>query len=630
MRIEIQQGGKKQSYVTRRGSAYVSVGARSTCDVVIDAPGVSDLHLKFEHFAERWSFNDQMSDSGTQQNGETKYSGDLAVGDVLQLGEAKIVVVNLTDERDAEAKQTRVADRSWQEEISLSSKKPTGEYRRERSNEYDAKGKGNSAYDAQQQGGGGYGSRQQQGGEYGTKGQAGGAYDSGSDTDAEYRRSTTSEPVRSPTAKPKAGAKPGNKPFWIIFVLAGVIIAVAGVFNVLARVDSGPDEPGPSPEAAREAADTARMPKELEDQFRKQLRDLTQRSDERPAMVKLKIYDGLKQAIGKFQSHSLGWPLESTYTTLTNQLRREMEQRWSADLGKVSPLTREKKYRAALELMRDLDAFLKQDDLHRQMAELQMQESVDFQLETLADGNVWFISENMATVDEALMRNDFASATNAAVELVNKAELTDDFKGGLAADSRDWSAKARQQAAGEYPARTEPFNRRKDKLPEALKSDLLPKGDASCYSTLNSLRYRLDKAWRAGSLDKAPCVFRGRDAVVRPYDSHDGHMYLEVTHEFASGVSGTYLVRAVPVNLPEQTKATLYEAMNPTRDELLATMMMCFEYGLIDDATRLACKLWHADETVKPDLDQLLATKLGIEVPEGGFIEKDGKLVAPE
>jgi hypothetical protein len=80
--------------------------------------------------------------------------------------------------------------------------------------------------------------------------------------------------------------------------------------------------------------------------------------------------------------------------------------------------------------------------------------------------------------------------------------------------------------------------------------------------------------------------------------------------------------------VPPHTLVSLYEGIEPTRDELLATLMICFQNGLVEDARRLACKLWHADESVKADLDQLLATKLSIEVPEGGFIEKDGKLVA--
>jgi hypothetical protein len=86
-----------------------------------------------------------------------------------------------------------------------------------------------------------------------------------------------------------------------------------------------------------------------------------------------------------------------------------------------------------------------------------------------------------------------------------------------------------------------------------------------------------------------------------------------------------------PQNLPAQTLLLLYENLpGKIRDDWLGMLMYCYENGLMEDAPRIAFKLWQSDSSVKANLDALMAAKLGIPVPAGGFIEKDGRLVAPE
>lgn len=91
-----------------------------------------------------------------------------------------------------------------------------------------------------------------------------------------------------------------------------------------------------------------------------------------------------------------------------------------------------------------------------------------------------------------------------------------------------------------------------------------------------------------------------------------------------------YTLTEQPSNLPAATVVRLYEQIpNASRAEFLGALCYCFDNGLMDDAPRLALKLWKSDESVKADLDALLAAKLGIEIPQGGFIERDGRLVPP-
>lgn len=92
-----------------------------------------------------------------------------------------------------------------------------------------------------------------------------------------------------------------------------------------------------------------------------------------------------------------------------------------------------------------------------------------------------------------------------------------------------------------------------------------------------------------------------------------------------------YTVVRSMTDLPALTRISLYEQLpDLSQNERVGILMLCFDHGLMDEAARVACDLWKAHPDTKPALDALLATKLRIEVPDGGFIERDGRLVAPD
>jgi len=81
-------------YAAPPGKASFVIGNRKQDDVCIDDdPAVSGPHVRIERAMEKWSFTDQMSDSGTMHQGERKATGDLSVGDVLMLGASRIEVL---------------------------------------------------------------------------------------------------------------------------------------------------------------------------------------------------------------------------------------------------------------------------------------------------------------------------------------------------------------------------------------------------------------------------------------------------------------------------------------------------------------------------------------------------------
>ena len=631
MKIEIKVGSTSRTYTTRSGAAYITVGSRPGSDIVIDDPGVSPIHLKFEHFVDRWSYTDQMSDTGTKHNGETKYSAELAEGDRVEIGGAVLKVLDLLLELDVAPKAARSTDRSWQDEIKPTADKPTSGYKRNVDSNYTSKEEG------------GYSSGKDA--EYAASNEDGEAYHRGTD----HAEPPKPAPVRQ---QGSSGAKPAPKAIAVVVMLVMMALLAGGVFFALGtegEVDQDTldrdraelaREAQKQADAQRNAGDTGgepvapkidgRMPREVENEIKTKLDAITSPADERAPAEKLEDYYALKKQADEYKEKGLSWPFERAMTVLSNQLFTEMQERYGKDNGDSYDLEQAHKYRELTERLTALDAYFKQSDLHAELArQREMQKWVDRELPHIAEANGWYIGECFARADEALQRNDYGAAVLELNGPHENAVLTDTLAQGIDTELIALAELGVKQQNGEGEPKRAPFDRRKDKLPAAPVSTLLPKGEGSSYGEMNDLKKRLDKTWKAGGIDGVDCTFYGRKAQLQP-KTDDWRMVLKVTHPYANGGSFDYSVRYGQQNLPPETMISLYETISPTRNELLAMLLICFNEGLVEDARRIACKLWHADETVKADLDQLLATKLKIEVPEGGFVEKDGKLVAPD
>ncbi len=88
-------GGSELTYHVRKSS--VSVGASSTNDVVVRAPGVAPRHLVIQRTGERFTFVTQARQT-VVLNGERRSRGVLNVGDRVRLGTATLVFKGFEDE----------------------------------------------------------------------------------------------------------------------------------------------------------------------------------------------------------------------------------------------------------------------------------------------------------------------------------------------------------------------------------------------------------------------------------------------------------------------------------------------------------------------------------------------------
>lgn len=608
MKIEIRSGSGSRIYVSRSGAAYISVGSRPDSDILLEDPAVSPLHLKIEHFVGRWSFTDQMSDSGTKLNGESAYSGELAQGDKLTVGGSTLTVVSLDEETEAVSNVSSVPDRSWQEHIAHSQPPLSASYDRQPEPDYNVRSQPSYTVQTQQ----------------------------------------ASAPVSQRPAFPPSGSQRPNQPGKAIAVaMAVMVVAVVGA--AVAFLSAGSNAPGEDPQTSpqtrggaptREAQPGAqpdgtggnttqpridtRMPADVEADIKMKLDALVSNADTRGANDKLADYAELKARAAEYKQHGLSWPLERVQTILRNQLFDEMQQRYGTDNREIYQLKERKQFAEALRRLRSLDDYLKQSELHKELAKLSdMTSYVEREHELLPQANFWYVGECFTRADDALQRHDYAGAIFALNELREKTELEESVAQAIGSELTRLAELSTRQQNGELPAARKPFDKRYDKLPAAPVSTLLPKGDASAYPAMNGLKKRLEQAWKGGKLDNIECDFYGCKAALQP-KGEDWRMQLNVKRQGEL----EYSVRYAQHQLPPGTLISLYELLEPTRDELLAMLLICFNEGLLEDAPRIACKLWKADESVKADLDQLLATKLKIEIPEGGFKEKDGRLVA--
>lgn len=620
MRIKIQSGSKSRNYLTRQGTAYVTIGARSDCDIVIEEPGVSDLHLKLERFMDRWSFTDQMSDTGTEHNGEGKYSGDLAEGDRLKVGNTTLLVSSLEEEKN-EAKAA-FSDSGWKQEIRVSeTKAATREYGKTAGDQYNVS-KGDYKNDPNST-------------EYISK------------RELEVHRQfhgVVQDVVRKPGKTGPKGANPAAKfvPALIVFAIIATVFATT-IFPELFGDDQPKDTPTRSKAAynAYEAdlppGETAGTPSrnlissDMRAAFKARLDALWDHANKEPPVEKLAQFRALETEVNGYDNAVLmKYDLERVSVKLLIELRREVEVRYGKDNGDIYDLEKAENFGEALKRLEALDLYLNQTADHTEIARsAEMLKYVEAKRPRLIEGNDWFMGEQMASADEALQRYDYAAAVAVFANLLANAQLTADLKEAFEAEHSSLAELQEKQGKGEGPAVQKPFDRRGDSLPDAPVSELLPKGDDSAYPAMNALKARLATVWKDGEIDNVDCTVHGCAARLQPR-GEDWRMGLRVIHETQAGGRIYYTVRFVQHQLPPETTISLYETINPTRDELLAMLLICFNEGLVGDAQRIACKLWKADETVKGDLDQLLATKLRIEVPEGGFLEKDGRLVVPE
>lgn len=596
MRLQITSAGKTWEYAPPEHKSNFTAGRREGNEIVLpDDPAVSNMHVRIDRFLNDWTFTDQMSDSGTLHNGQAQYSGTLNQGDELRLGNSTLKVLSLAAQPPASPPARPAPAPAQPPAQFLPPSAPISAQPRKES----------------------YAKRNE-------------------------RRAAIKDKGWQTVIKP-SGRKDSNagKQFFAVLVL----IAICGGIAAYWLLQGSGYEPGPAYKSTAEPERKAEVPtnkaspdvtpplpkkpspKDEEAAYRKRIDDI-EMDKTRPPHERIAELEDLSAELTRLKLHSLEFRAQRARDNVSLELSREMQNRYGEDNRAVYQLLQKNDYRAAIERIQFLDDYCNLTSYHKHWAHRHdIDRYIERERANIERRNTEWIGQQMNTVDEALSRNDYAPAADTLEGVASLAVLPEAVEAALAAEVVRFKGLLSEQDMGRIEPPRKPFDSRKDRLPPAPKSAFLPSGEYSSQRQESLPRSRLVSL--AGDSEFAGLAIKHfkHDATLTGYAS--GKLSIIVKRPLNDAPDWTYSTSVAPHALWPATRVRIYEQMpEQTLNIRVATLMLCFDNGLLDDAARVACSFRNAHPEHKVEIDVLLATKLGIDVPEGGFIERDGKLVA--
>lgn len=737
MRLKITTPGREFEQTLGDGKQSVVIGNRALDDITIeDDPEVSGPHVRIEKFAGKWSFTDQFSGAGTIHNGEKKYNGDLAVGDVLKLGGTEVRVLSFDSAagsaespqpKPRQAKSSAEVENvvGWimreldPDDLAIVQARPDAlatirsaaekavvdlqtEDEVEIRLEFDVPGGDMPVYlnaDLYPK--------------YLHK--VAPPYDEDEDWEPEPPK-----PAENPKAKPGAnkpvenreppskfveriaerlireferehGFDPTNDQMAKARLLEAARKAVIELDTVkqtqvnlpfLAADSSGPKHldvtierkhlhedvshskqfPDESPaqaeyvrrknrEVGRRVAlvvgisigltiamsivfdsglfegseeqpvsvSEAPVPDEddgsAELELQKKVQALMQADDALPQELldRLDAYEQEARTAG----YRIGWDYERCRTHLEIRVHREVSLRYNDTAGTVYDLAEARNYRQAEKNVDDLRSYLARSPHNQRAIEvLELDETIQRWSENHKSNSREFVAEQLLIMQEAISRDDFAPAVEALGKVIDGALLDDRV------------IRAGEEKLAKLKTRTgearKPFHYR-DRPPKSPENALLPRGDSTGYSRLNAHESKVVEAIRAGE--------------VREFEVWGMHVIAE-GEQTTSQLTMTYMLeltedvgiegvdRSSLANLPDDVRMALLLADEQLGADALSGMLVyAFDNGLFTQAGEVAYRLRRTDPEKNAQLDEILAVKWNTPVPEGGFPERDGRVV---
>jgi hypothetical protein len=709
MRLKITTPKRSFDFTARHGSTVIVVGTRPLDDICIDDdPKISGPHVRLEGSADDWSFTDQFSDAGTIHNGVKTYNGDLKVGDVLQVGDTEIRVLELEGSvpapapafepkfdtamssampaneaadplsaafaQDFRSKFDRDPPPETREKIEMMVGKLRGSMSDDAIREKvlpvilrAAESKASAPADApvfvrriiqrlvsqfQVDTGIDISSdivAMQRVGEAAEKAVHELEAAKSAEVNLPFLAADASGPKHlvahlarkhlhetgQPVAQtqeseppaPPATPKPNNKPGVAIAVAIILFVGTSMVIFWALEESAGVEQD------VKQILDEAQAKQETQDQRQEEELALQRavvalmEDKETPPQ---ELMDSLDRLEGAAKAHgmSTGWDFERARTYLESRVYSDVSNRSNVVSGQVYDMQEQRQFRQCEALVRELDTYLKASP-HNQRAitVLELDESVKRWSMQNHGGTEKLLAIQVPAMAEAQSRDDFAAAAKALEPVVAGALLDAVELRALDAELKTLQSKAAQQESGELPPGRRPFDKRKDKLPESPDNKLLKAGDYTARTGLSSIRYNIIESVQAGEWDGRKINVWGLGAEV---EGDSTTVYVPLVFTWTVGEQSlTFIAREQLSNYPPAVQLALFEQVEaPELEDLMAMLIFAFDNGLMDDAGRIALKVRQAAPDKLAELDAILAAKWRVAVPEGGFPERDGKIVA--
>ena len=407
----------------------------------------------------------------------------------------------------------------------------------------------------------------------------------------------------------------------VVLIMVGAIVAPEFL-----RSD---DEASPEAERQQAQAEAERATalderKELEAQLKAAIKLIAQNKNV-PAHERLDQLVALETA-AELKGIDIKYDASRTRRVLDSALLSEVSREYQKAGSELYELRATGDFTGAMQRLADLEAWVALSEHHTAPAErYEVPKWIsERQAEVLAESDR-HISTVLFNADQALARGDFALAADVMIGLA-RGMLSDADREIFGAERDAHVLQAAAQQEGSIPAPTPVFDRSKDRVPTANTGKLAHGGESSGRTRFGRMLSEIEDGLRKD--DYVPRAFTalgreitlqsransslGRLVVKRPHGA--GHFEYEVTSRLG--------------NLPADLRLALVEMdERPALADKMSLLVFCFDNGLHADAGRVAFQIKQAFPELADDMNTYLAGKWKAEIPEGGFPERDGRIV---
>ncbi|MBX3459184.1 MAG: FHA domain-containing protein [Planctomycetes bacterium] len=415
----------------------------------------------------------------------------------------------------------------------------------------------------------------------------------------------------------------------IVAACAVLLVLLGGGWFVLTQTGGSVDTPSVA------SGDPEKRKAELSDEERAVLtlaREITE--SEGDTLGRIKRLEQLEQSLADKRGTVARGEVADMKKSLLRQLDGEVVMRIDNDIVMAQMQARDQQFGDAMATITALERWLAADTYVAGLARNGKSRIEKARKET-QDANSRFVNEGLREVARHTDARRFDDAL-AVIEVIRRqAWLDEELRTTLDREIERVNASreaAPKQPEGpvveEKPSILGKVKEEEKRLPG--KNPLLPDGPRSEAKLIAALHNRMIQACIDKKLTDDSFAWKGDKARIRGATKE--RLQLDVfTKDKKTGEELGFRTQVKWEDIKPADRLQLYDrtpALTP--EDLLAATIYAFDSGLMDDAAMRACRTWKARNEWKEGIDNLIATKRKMAIPEGGFVEFEGSLIAPE
>lgn len=574
MKLLISENGVVREFEPNPDLGIVKIGRAPTNDLAIpEEKAASREHLTLERTVDGWKLVDQMSANGTVVNDEKVNFAYLKENDVIIIGKTRIQVIGLLATADVAPTSPApggapVAARPVRRAAPSRPARPAGE---------------------------------------------------GAPAEGELA------PVHAmPQKKPPVAA--------MVAAAAAVLILGVGSYFVVSNMGNGGQQPA---DVAKAGPATPRQA-ELSEEDRATIALAEEKARGSAGTIeRLAALDKLAEPLKGKHGSVAATRISELRSGLLRELDAEVKARVDADLAASGNDLEEGLYRAGIERVNTLSAWLAGNEYLRGLGNGYRASIDKFSVAAIKQNGTW-VNGGYAQVMDLRDLKRFDDALAILDLILTRAWLTAEEENLYKTEqARLYELKAtstpveapKVEDTVKKPSILDKIKESKETLPG--KNPLLADGARSEEKLLAALQKKLVAAAAGSKLTDKRFTYRGSTAQIK--DATDEKVTIEVSKiDKATGEELPYRTKLKWTEVSAEDMLQLYDrtpALNS--EDLLAVVIYAFNAGMVDDASKRACTLYKKENGWKEGIDILIATKRKMAIPEGGYIEFEGALIAP-